>query len=216
MQITEPSTLLTDYALAAVAGYLAARQWRSWRVSGHRSVQVWSLAFLMLSAGAVLGGTSHGFTLHLSALAQVVFWKATVLSIGLTSFFLLCGTLIATFRKPVLSWLIAVVLAKFIIYIVWMSFHDDFVYVIADYLPSMLAVVGLQVYTAITQQSASSKWLISGIFISFLAAGIQMSGFDFHRHFNHNDIYHVVQIAAVIVLHAGVLLLRDADAIQQN
>ncbi len=210
MQITEPTTMLTDYALAAVAGYLAVKQWKFGREADHKSVQVWSLAFFMLAAGAVLGGTSHGFALHLSEFSQAFFWKATVFSIGLTSLFLLCGALISAFRRPALNWFMAFAFGKFIIYAVWMSFHDDFIYVVIDYLPSMLVVVGLQIYTAISRQTPSSKWLISGILISFIAAGIQMSGFDLHSNFNHNDIYHTVQIVAMFVLHAGVMRMTDA------
>jgi hypothetical protein len=32
---------------------------------------------------------------------------------------------------------------------------------------------------------------------------VQMSGFALHRHFNHNDLYHVIQIVALWLLHLG-------------
>ena len=40
------------------------------------------------------------------------------------------------------------------------------------------------------------------------AAAAQASGFDLHRHFNHNDLYHVVQIAAMVIFYRGARLMR--------
>jgi hypothetical protein len=45
--------------------------------------------------------------------------------------------------------------------------------------------------------------------VSVLAAGVQASGFTLHRDFNHNDLYHVIQIAAMILFYAGAKGLRD-------
>jgi hypothetical protein len=42
-----------------------------------------------------------------------------------------------------------------------------------------------------------------------LAAAVQASGFALHRHFNHNDLYHVVQIAAMVLFYTGARRLRD-------
>lgn len=42
-----------------------------------------------------------------------------------------------------------------------------------------------------------------------LAASVQASGFALHRHFNHNDLYHVIQIAAMVLLFVGARQLRD-------
>ena len=53
------------------------------------------------------------------------------------------------------------------------------------------------------------EWIIGGVLVSFGAAGIQQSGIALHQHFNHNDIYHVVQMAGVYLLYRGARLLRD-------
>ena len=52
--------------------------------------------------------------------------------------------------------------------------------------------------------------IIAGIGVSILAALVQQSGFDLHRHLNHNDLQHVVQMLAVWLLYRGGTLLRDA------
>ncbi len=42
-----------------------------------------------------------------------------------------------------------------------------------------------------------------------LAALAQASGVALHRHFNHNDLYHVIQMAALYAFYRGGALLVD-------
>ncbi len=51
--------------------------------------------------------------------------------------------------------------------------------------------------------------LVLGIVTTLVGAGVQASGFTLHRHFNHNDLYHVIQMAATVMLYRGALLARD-------
>jgi hypothetical protein len=50
---------------------------------------------------------------------------------------------------------------------------------------------------------------VAGVMVSFAAAGVQQSGFALHQHFNHNDLYHVIQMAGVYLLYRGGRLLRS-------
>jgi hypothetical protein len=50
---------------------------------------------------------------------------------------------------------------------------------------------------------------VSGILVSFVASLIQQSGFALHQHFNHNDIFHVIQLLALWLLYRGGRLLDD-------
>jgi len=59
------------------------------------------------------------------------------------------------------------------------------------------------------RRDRASRWILAGVGVSVLAAGVQASGFALHRNFNHNDLYHVIQIAAMILLYAGARRLRD-------
>jgi hypothetical protein len=55
----------------------------------------------------------------------------------------------------------------------------------------------------------ASRWMFGAVGASALAAGVQASGFALHRHFNHNDMYHVIQIAAMALFYIGAGRLRD-------
>jgi hypothetical protein len=209
MQITEPMTMLTDYVLALFTLYLAVRLLKLGLSNQQNSILLWGGAFIATALAAVAGGTSHGFALYLGEVAKIAIWKTTVYSIGLASFFMLSGTIIATISTKFGVWLLAATVLKFLVYAVWMVKHNDFRYVIFDYVPAMLGVILLLIYAFFSRKDRSVGWIISGVLVSFAAAGIQQSGFTIHEYFNYNDLYHVVQIGAMFLLFKGACLLKD-------
>lgn len=172
----EPMTLVTDLMLTVAAIVFAVRLWRVHRM--------WALAFLFTAAGSFFGGMHHGFAPVMAPIAALLLWKATLFSIGFASFFLLAGS----HRKAA-----AFAMVKLVVYIGWMITHDDFVYVIADYGLTLL-IVGILVRT---------RWVIASIVVSMIGAIVQQSGLALHRHFNHNDLYHVIQLVALWLLYRG-------------
>jgi hypothetical protein len=51
--------------------------------------------------------------------------------------------------------------------------------------------------------------VLGAIAVSALAALVQYHRVALHQHFNHNDLYHVIQIAGVALFYRGGKLLRD-------
>jgi hypothetical protein len=147
--IAEPMTLLTDYVLAGVTG------WLGWRLFSAREGQAvrsfWALAFAALAAAAAVGGSYHGFA------RSPVVWKVTVLAIGIASFAMLAGS-------------------------------------------------------AMRRRDRASLWMLGGVGVSVFAAGVQASGYTLDRNFNHNDMYHVIQTAAMLLFYIGARRLRDSSA----
>ena len=78
MRITEPTTMLTDYALAALAVWLGGRLLRNGRDGGETSRVLWAVSFLGVALAAAAGGTSHGFAGYFGALEGTWLWKLTV------------------------------------------------------------------------------------------------------------------------------------------
>lgn len=208
MTVSEPTTLLTDYLLAALTLAFAWRLAAAGRRRGQVSVRLWGAAFAASGLAAACGGTVHGFVQHLGGAAPLL-WKATVYLIGLAGLLLLCAATVAALRGAARRALIGLATLKFAAYAVWMASHDDFRYVIYDYAPALLAVLLLQLYAALRRRDPAAPWVVGGILVSFLGAGIQAAGLAPHPHFNHNDLYHVVQMGAFYLLYRGGLLLRD-------
>jgi len=91
----------------------------------------------------------------------------------------------------------------------WMAVHDEFRYVIYDYAPALVIILGLQIWCWLQFRSPAAPWIAAGILVSVLAAVIQAARLAPHPQFNHNDLYHVVQMAAFVLLYRGGRLLRD-------
>ena len=136
-------------------------------------------------------------------------WNVTVYAIGLASFFLLTGTLRASILPPVRRFVILIPYVQLIAYVLWMATHDDFRYAIYDYACTNLSIVGLQLYAGISRRAVSAPWLIGGVLVSFLAAAIQVNEIALHRQFNHNDLYHVIQMAGMYLFYRGAYTLTD-------
>ena len=197
--IQEPMTLATDYMLAGLGVAFGVHLLRK----GSRAGRLWAYAFFAMAAGALFGGTAHGFVDWLDAGRHAAVWKATTYSIGLASFFLLAATAAGVLPCKLSRMLMIAAAVKLAIYLWWMGSHDEFKYVIYDYGPSMLVVLAahLRAWRAIGVKWA--RWIVAGVVVSFAGAGVQMSGFALHQHFNHNDLYHVVQMVGLWLFWRG-------------
>ena len=157
MQITEPTTMITDYALAAACVYFAVALTYGRRPRIPKSVNLWSLGFLFTAAASAVGGTYHGFRLLMTPATGRTFWLITIGLIVLCCVSMIAGT--------------------------WVS--------------------------SVSRHDASAGWLFSGLILTLAGVAIQRSSFDLHRNFNHNDLYHSVQLIAVFLYFRGARLLRD-------
>lgn len=209
MQIAEPMTMLTDYLLAGWTAFLAWRLLGMARQTSSRAQRWWGWAFIGSAVAAATGGSYHGLAPVFPAGALLFLWKVTVYAVGLAGFCLLIASALATLKRSARKWLFFAATLKFILYAVWMLWHESFFYVVLDYLPSLVVVLVLFSWRFLQSKEKSGAWVASGILISFIAAGIQQSGLPLHRHFNHNDLYHLVQMVGFYFLYRGGLLLQE-------
>jgi hypothetical protein len=212
VQVAEPSTLASDYVLGLWTALLA---WRLHRRAGgpaRRAVALWVAALAAASGGSFAGGTYHGFGPAMPPGTAARLWTFTTLLVGAASFFLLASAVAASFTGPVRRWGMAAAAAKAIVYGTWMLWHDAFLFVIVDYAVSLLVVLTLAVTGRLRGAEGWRSPVVGGVAVTLAAAGLQQSGIDLHRHFNHNDLQHVVQMGAIWLLFRAGLRLRDKDA----
>ena len=187
--------MLTDYALGGVTVWLLVLL----RKNSSAASRFWQLAFAALAAGAFLGGTYHGFRYEW-------LWKPTVLSVGVASFGMLAGSAYTTTSGNVRRALLILATLKLVAYEAWMLGHDAFIFVVADTASAMLAVAALHL---LRLDNPATRWILGGVAVSLIAAGIQAGRLGLHEHFNHNDLYHVVQIVAMFLYYAGARRMTD-------
>ncbi len=193
-------TLVTDYALGALCAFLALRMGRD---GPSASRPHWALAFSACAAAAFLGGTYHGFLPWLDAPVAASLWKGTLLSIGLAAY---CAT-VATARSRLSSrWDRAVrVVAglKLCAYVAGALSTDAFLIAIIDYSLAFGFVAAVYAAAWIRYGDMAARWVVAGVLTSFLAAAVQAARIAPHPQFNHNDLYHVIQMAGMWLLYKG-------------
>ncbi len=187
LKIAEPATLVTDYVMAGLAAWFClglAKTGRRW----------WSAAFGALAVSSLLGGTWHGFQLELPTGLGAVLWKLTLASASVCSCFLLVAAaqlLTASLRTLV----VVVAVAKLLPFLVLIWIAPAFLKVLADFAISF-ALAGLIGFVARERAPGFGFRLAAGIGLFILGGTIQALKLAPHVWFNHNDLFHLVQIAA--------------------
>jgi hypothetical protein len=112
MQITEPVTMLTDYALAAASLGFALSLGRLVGPHNRVSAWLWCAAFIASAVAAASGGTYHGFAKYFAAGTTRLFWNVAVYSMGAFGAFLTAGIHAAYIKRedPTLKWLVSGIL----------------------------------------------------------------------------------------------------------
>lgn len=193
-------TLVTDYALGLLCLVLATRMRRR---GPEASRTYWSGALTACAVAAVAGGSYHGFLPWLPGWASTLLWKSTLLAIGCAAY----GVSVATIRVHLSARLQRplemVAGLQFALYAALVLVHDEFLIAICDYSLAFGFVFVVHARVWIRTRDRAAGWILLGVLVSFAGAGIQAAGLAPHPHFNHNDLYHVVQMLGTWMLYRG-------------
>jgi hypothetical protein len=195
LRISEPVTTFTDYILAVeliVLGLILLKE-------GSDPRRLWGAGFLAAAIAAMAGGTYHGFIQSFTPGTSSALWKLTIYSVGVSALLMLSASILATTKGSLKTILLGATVVSFLFYVIVMIKQNDFRYVIYYYAPAMITILILQ----LIWRQASTNWTVSGIVLSFGAASVQQSGFRAGQHFNHNDVYHIMQMTAMYLLYRG-------------
>jgi hypothetical protein len=151
MAIAEPTTFITDYALAAISAVFGILLLRG---RTHRGILLWSIGFQLLAAGGITGGTFHGFRHILADGTLRSLWNITMLLVGASAGFMISAAIAGPLSR-----------------------HDT-----------------------------NTRWLAAGVLVSVAGLVIQQGHISIHPRFNHNDLFHCVQIVSLCCLYKGARL----------
>lgn len=206
--IREPMTTFTDYVVGVAATWFAVQLVFSDVHKQHQGRCLWGVAFAFIGVGAMLGGTSHGFAGYLGDAAMTAIWKCTLFTIGLSMAFAVAGTIRSSVSNRGWQWFLQCInVGGLLLFISRVVNDNSYLNAIVVSVISLGAIAFLQGARWFTRKDVSAKWIVSGVVISFVAAAVQRSGFDLHIHFNHNDLYHSVQLVGLYLLYRGACVL---------
>ncbi len=197
----EQTTAVTDLMLAgaALGAIWRLRTGRGWRA------RLWQLAFGLLAMSSLLGAIIHG--LRLSAATRERLWQPLNALLALViSFFIMLA--IGDRWGENVSRRISPALISTAPAFVWISrrFQRGFLtFIIYE---TVAMTIALAIYTdlAYRHRFPGASKIASGILVTILAAAIQNSSMELHIGdlvFDHNGLFHLVQIVGLLFLMEG-------------
>jgi hypothetical protein len=200
---TELTTAATDAALGLLCVALSSRLLQirveaAWK----RALWVWVLALLALAS--FLGAAAHG--LDLSSAVRALLWLPLYFSLGLTVALFLVGGVYdwrgESTARAVLPWALAVALSFFLL---TQLLGGAFLIFVAHEGVAMLAALAIYLYLAASGRLAGAGIVTAGIGLSIVAAAVQASTLSvrFVVPFDHNGLFHLIQLIAIAALGSG-------------
>jgi hypothetical protein len=201
---TEQSTAITDAILALLAlGCL----WYLRRIgqSDPLKTNLWLWIFGLLALAAILGTIAHGF--QMSARLNHLFWQPLYLSLGLTVALFVVAVVYDMWGYEAARRVLPVMLVIGVaFYGVTVLIPGSFLVFIIYEAMAMLFALGIYGWLA-WQGQLNGAWLMTaGILITIIAAGVQASeaiSVTIIWPFDHNGLYHLIQMLGLLVLVAG-------------
>ena len=201
---TEQTTAITDAILALMAMAAAFYLRRIGRQDTWKAA-LWIWIFSFLALAATLGAIVHGFKIPQAH--KILLWYPLYLSLALV---------VALFSMALVRELWGEALARRILapgllagagFLAIMLFvYNSFLVFIVYETLAMLFALGGYSYLAYKGRLKGAYLMVLGILLTILAAGVQASkalAFTFIWAFDHNGVYHIIQMLGVLFLAQG-------------
>lgn len=192
-------TAITDFALAVEACFLGGllMQAPKERLS---AAWYWSVSMLLLGTAALLGGIDHGF-IEPAGLPRSWIQRLTWSLLGATTFCIV-QTIAAQFFAGRTAYLISRAgIVQLALYLIVVLGFDSFFIAVLNYSPVMLWFLLLNV--AHLRDGRGSWQMICGVCLLVLASTVQVLGVDVLSPVDHNGLYHLISMPALLLLFFG-------------
>ena len=208
-RITEPTTVLTNVVLAGVAFVLGARLGYGAAAEGSASGSFIALGLLATSVAAAFGAAAHGIDRRTDREQHDRCWRVALYVTGFIGAGSMASVACFTARGSIRNAILIVSGLKLLAYFVRVARRPDFRVAAADYGAALAVLLVGSLYAMVRWRLPGTGWMVAGVGVSLVAGLVQVRRIAPHRWFNHNDLYHVVQIAALYLFYRGGALLVD-------
>lgn len=211
--ITELTTAATDgvialLALACIAALLSHKSEHPQRVG------LWVWVFGLLAFASLLGAIAHG--LDLSPKLRAWVWRPLFLSLGFVVALFVVGAVLDYRGKGAARKVLTPMLGLgLVFFVITEVVSGAFLVFVAYEAFAMLVALGMYSSLAARRQLPGAGLVAAGIALNIAAAAIQASGsvaLTIVVPFDHNGVFHLVQMAALAVLTGG--LVRGMQAME--
>ncbi|HUQ83801.1 MAG TPA: hypothetical protein VM076_21805 [Gemmatimonadaceae bacterium] len=207
--ITEPMTVATNIVLAVLAFGFSARLGYYASAEGAKAAGAMAGGLMGTAFAAVLGAVAHGIDPRVDAALRQRMWRGALHAMGLIGVGSVMAVAFFAARGPVRTAILLFAAAKLVWYTVSVVRRPEFRVAGADYGGALAILLAGAVYAWARWREPGAPWLVAAVIVSLVAGVVQARRIGFHRHFNHNDVFHVIQIAALYLFYRGGLLLVD-------
>jgi hypothetical protein len=198
--LTEPDVALTDYGVTLECAMLTGLLFR--REPARRGLRnLFALLFASAGVAALAGGTVHGFFLRESALGAIL-WRIVLLAVGLTALagWSIGGRLLFPERTARLVEVLAAVECAAYTFVV-LAIDQSFWIAIANYAPSVFFVAFSFLVAYRRHGEGPLLAGLVGLLLMIAGAIVQRLRVAVHpAYFNHNALFHVIQMAAFLLV----------------
>ncbi|MBU4317589.1 MAG: hypothetical protein KKF30_09970 [Proteobacteria bacterium] len=200
---TELTTSATDAILALECILMLVYLRRSPRENSLK-IGLWTWVFGLLAFASLLGTLAHGLVMTVSL--KEALWKPLYLSLGLVVSLFLTGVFLdwkgRDTAKRILPWSIGMGVLFFGLTEV---FNGAFLVFVIYEAVVMLTALGVYSFLGATRRLKGAGIVALAVFLNILAAGIQASSVSLTLvvPFDHNGVFHLVQMAGVAALAMG-------------
>lgn len=207
--ITEPMTVLTNIVLSAVAFVLTVRLGYLASAEGLKAAGAMAGALMATALSAILGAVSHGTDPRIDPELRLRLWRGALHVMGLIGLATIMSVAFFAARGATRTAILIFAALKLVWFTIAVARRPEFRVAVADSGASLAILLAGATYAAVRWSEPGASWLIGGVLVSLGAALTQARRVALHRHFNHNDLFHVIQMVALYMFYRGGALLVD-------
>jgi hypothetical protein len=203
-------TVLTNVILAFLALAFAARVGYAAVADGNRAMFALAGAFMATAIAALFGAVAHGVDPVTEPGVRKRFWRLALLATGVVAAaIVVCVAYFAARRGPVRDAILILAALKLLVYWTAVTIRPEFRFAAVDNAVALAALLAAVAYIDSRYSMRAAPWFVGAIAVSVAGGVIQAKRVGFHRHFNHNDVFHVVQMIALYLFFKAGMLLVD-------